>query len=87
MAYAEENNIPCSDYEELLARPEIEDLIRSEIDSIISASNGFKPCERIYRFFVLGKSFEIGRELSAKQEFMRYKVAELYKDKIAEMFE
>jgi long-chain acyl-CoA synthetase len=87
MAYAEENNIPCSDYDELLARPEIEDLIRCEIDSIISASNGFKPCERIYRFFVLGKSFEIGRELSAKQEFMRYKVAELYKDKIAEMFE
>lgn len=85
--YAQEHNIPCKDYEELITRPEIEDLIRYEIDSIVSASNGFKPCERIFRFVILGKSFEIGRELSAKQEFMRHKVAELYKDKIAELFE
>ena len=85
-SYAQENNIPYGNYEELIASPEIEILIRHEIDSIISASNGFKPCERVYRFFILGKSFEIGKELSAKQEFMRYKVAELYKDKIAAMF-
>ena len=86
-SYAEEHGIPSGNYEELIARPEIEDLIRCEIDTIISASNGFKPCERVYRFCILADSFEIGRELSAKQEFMRHKVAELYKDKIAEMFE
>lgn len=87
MSYAEEHNITCKEYEELVTRPEIEDLIRCEIDNIVSASNGFKPCERIFRFVILDKSFEIGRELSAKQEFMRHKVAELYKDKIAELFE
>ena len=87
MSYAEEHNIPCKEYEELITRPEIEDLIRCEIDTIVSASNGFKPCERIFRFAILDKSFEIGKELSAKQEFMRHKVAELYKDKIAELFE
>ena len=87
MSYAEEHNIQCKEYEELISRPEIEDLIRCEIDNIVSASNGFKPCERIFRFVILDKSFEIGRELSAKQEFMRHKVAELYKDKIAELFE
>ncbi|MCR4939440.1 MAG: long-chain fatty acid--CoA ligase [Treponemataceae bacterium] len=86
-SYAEENNISCNDYEELITRPEIEDLIRYEIDTIISASNGFKPCERIFRFSILGKSFEIGKELSAKQEFMRHKVAEIYRDKITEMFD
>ena len=87
MSYAEEHGISGKDYEELVACPEIEDLLRCEIDTIVSASNGFKPCERIFRFTILDKSFEIGKELSAKQEFMRYKVAEIYKDKIAELFE
>ena len=62
-------------------------LIRNEIDSKICDTAGFRICERIYRFALLKESFAVGRELSGKQEMMRHKIVEIYKDKIAALFE
>ena len=85
--YASENNIAYAVYEQLLETPEIQMLIRAEIDRLISAENGFRSCERIFRFELLAEKFQVGRELSAKQEMIRFKIAEIYKTQITKIFE
>ena len=52
----------------------------------VSAANGFKPFERISRTHLLHRPFEVGRELSHKQEVKRAAVAELYAEQIARLF-
>ena len=54
--------------------------------NLISAKNGFKMFERIAKFSLITKPFEVGVELSAKQEIMRFRINDLYKDKISAMF-
>ncbi len=85
-AFAKENNIAGSDYEGLLTQPEVNELIANEISSLISAQNGFKPFERVFKFHLLPKVFEVGVELSHKQEVMRHKVVELYAKEVRELF-
>jgi len=86
MAWAKDNNIPIVDYETLLAQPEVKELIDYEIGQAVNAKTGFKSFERIFRFELLATPFEVGKELSAKQEVKRHVVAELYKHRIAKMF-
>ena len=86
-AYAEQNNLAYMDYPSLLKTPEIDSLFASILNERISTNNGFRICERIYKFVLVPKSFEVGVELSAKQEMMRYKIEELYKEQIAGLFE
>lgn len=86
-AYAEQNNLAYMDYPSLLKTPEIDSLFASILNEKISTNNGFRICERIYKFVLVPKSFEVGVELSAKQEMMRYKIEELYKEQIAGLFE
>ncbi len=85
--YASENNIAYAVYDQLLDTPEIQMLIRTEIDRLVSAENNFRSCEKIFRFSLLSESFQVGRELSAKQEMIRFKIAELYKAQIEKIFE
>ncbi len=85
--YAEENGIPSENYEELLKREEIHALFEKIISDIIKSANGFRLCEKIYKFVLIPKSFEAGVELSAKLEMMRYKISEIYKTEIDSMFE
>ena len=85
-AYAAENGILYDSFEELVTKDEILSLIGNEIAELINAKNGFKSFERINRFELITKPFEIGVELSAKQEMMRYRIRELYHDKIAKMY-
>ncbi len=85
-AYAEENGIECASYAELLKNQDIQKLFESEVQSLINQKSGFKLFERINRFVLLEKPFEAGVELSAKQEVMRYKMAELYPSQIRELF-
>lgn len=85
-SYAKENGLNVSDYEELVKTEAVKSLIGNEINELISGKNGFKSFEKINKFEIITKPFEVGVELSAKQEMMRYKIAELYKDKIAKMF-
>lgn len=85
--YAETNGIQYDTYENLLASDVIQKLYETEIANLISSKNGFKMFERIAKFTLITKTFEVGVELSAKQEIMRFRINELYKNEIAKMFE
>ena len=85
--YAAENGIQYDTYENLLASNEIQTLYEGEIANLISSKNGFKMFERINKFTLITKPFEVGVELSAKQEIMRFRINELYKNEISKMFE
>ncbi len=86
--YARENYIPnTGTYSELLKHPEIKKLIDSEIATLVNGKTGFKPFERISGFALLEKPFEVGVELSAKQEIMRYKIADIYQKEIKSIYE
>lgn len=61
-------------------------LLGEEIRRQVSAENGFKDFERITRFHILVKPFEVDRELSAKQEIKRHAVADLYREEITGLF-
>ncbi len=84
--FASSHSIPTGDYEALLRRPEVLELFNSEITERINPKNGFKNFERIFRFRLLGEEFEIGRELSAKQEIKRHVIHDKYQDLIRELF-
>jgi long-chain acyl-CoA synthetase len=86
MAFAEENNIPIVDYELLLQQPEINQLITAEITDRISLKTGYKPFERVFKFVLLPKPFEPGKELSGKQELLRHKISALYAREIRQLF-
>ena len=64
----------------------IHNLIFKEFERLITQKNGFKPFEKIGKFVFLDKQFEVGVELSAKQDIIRYKINELYKWQIMMMF-
>jgi long-chain acyl-CoA synthetase len=86
--YARENYIPNEgSYGDLIRRPEIKKLIDSEIAAQVNGKTGFKPFERISGFAILEKPFEVGVELSAKQEIMRYKIADIYAKEIKSIYE
>jgi long-chain acyl-CoA synthetase len=84
--YAAENGIHYDTYDNLLASEEIQTLYDTEINTLISSKNGFKMFERVNRFTLIQKPFEVGVELSAKQEIMRYRISEIYSKEIKAMF-
>ena len=57
-AWAKENAIFIVDYESLLQRPEVVELIDFEVNELVNARNGFKSFERIFRFILLPSPFE-----------------------------
>ena len=85
-SYAKENNITYQNFDELLKNAEILKMFESEISSLVGPKNGFKLYERVSKFVFLKKPFEVGKELSAKQEIMRYKIGEIYKKEIASLY-
>jgi len=85
-AYAKQNGIPYIDVRNLVTLPEIYELLDSEVNQLISAKNGFKTFERIFRFKLIDHDFEINRELSPKQEVKRHVLDELYKKEITSLF-
>lgn len=85
-AWAEENNVPIEDWESLIRQPEVVELIDGEVYELVSAKNGFKSFERLFRFTLLPRPFEVGRELSAKQEVKRHAINAIYAKEIAELF-
>ncbi|MDR1858525.1 MAG: long-chain fatty acid--CoA ligase [Treponema sp.] len=86
MAFAEENNIPIVDYELLLQQPEINELVSTEIADRVSLKNGFKPFERVFKFSLLTKPFDLGKELSTKQELLRHRIMAIYARQIQRLF-
>ncbi len=85
--YANENNLAYENRVHLKDVHAILELLTEEINQLISSRNGFRPFERIFRFEVLRKSFEVGKELSGKQDLKRHAIAEIYKKEIARLFE
>ena len=85
--YLKENGISYLDRSALSAMDEVKSLIASELHSLLSLKNGFKTFERISRFAILEKPFEVGKELSLKQELKRFEIAKLYKKEIDSIFE
>ena len=85
-AYAKENGISFSSFEELAESEPVRELLKKEVGDLVTAKNGFKSFEKINRIEIITKPFEVGVELSAKQELMRYKVNEIYREKIAKLF-
>jgi len=62
------------------------ELINDEIQSRVCAKRGFREFERVFRFKLLAKRFEVGVELSRKEEVMRHVVDRIYAREIAALF-
>ena len=86
VAFAKENSISYSKYEDLLKDAEVQKLYETEIQNLVNSKNGFKMFERISKFVLLPKAFEVGVELSAKQEIMRYRLNDIYEKEIKSLF-
>ena len=84
--FAAENGMQYDTYENLLASDEIRKLYETEISNLVNAKTGFKMFERINKFTLITKPFEVGVELSAKQEIMRFRINDIYKNEIDAMF-
>lgn len=84
--FAEENHIPYNQAADLLESDDIRELMDGEINSLVNGRTGFRAFERVYRFAILKSPFEVGDELSAKQEIKRHVIAEKYRDQIEGLF-
>ena len=84
--YAAENGIQYDTYESLLASEVIQKLYENEIANLVNSKTGFKMFERINKFALITKDFEVGVELSAKQEVMRFRLNDIYKKEIDQIF-
>ena len=84
--YAQEQNIPYVDRAALTENPTIQELYHDEIQKKISAQNGFKPFERIFRFALLSAPFEVGEELTHTLKIRRAVVDKKHKKIIASLF-
>ncbi len=85
-AYADENHVPYMESEDLLESEGIRELIQGEVSSLVNTRTGFKGFELIYRTTLIPDDFEVGRELSAKQEIKRHVIAERYRKEIDALF-
>jgi long-chain acyl-CoA synthetase len=70
----------------LAVRPEVRKLLQSEIRRLICGETGFKPFERVAALELIGKSFEVGDELTMTFKLRRHIITEKYSDQIAAMF-
>ena len=85
--FADGYHIPYDQMSDLLESDEVRELIDSEINSYVNSKTGFRPFEQVYRFTVLKAPFNVGEELSAKQEVKRHVVADKYRREIERMFQ
>ncbi len=84
--WAKENGISYIDFDQLLQTPEVQDFFSSIIHESVSSKNGFKSFERVYRFTLINADFQVGKELSGKQEVKRHVIADQYEKEIRELF-
>ena len=85
-SFAKESGLAYKTYTDLLRTTEVNHLIENEVGLRVNAKNGFKMYERINKVALLEKPFEVGVELSAKQEIMRYKINDLYAKEIKSLY-
>ena len=85
--FAKTKNISYIDKEELLVLPEVQEQYHDEIQSLIHPKTGFKAFERIFRFVLLPKPFEVGKELTHTMKLRRNIVNDLNRKEIRQIFE
>ena len=84
--FAAENRIEYIDTEELVDHEELREQVRKEIESVVNAKNGFKIYEHIYRFKIIPKHFEAGKELTNTLKMKRDVITEEYKRQIDDLY-
>jgi long-chain acyl-CoA synthetase len=84
--YIKDNSIVYTSRDDFLEMPEVFELINSEVNTLVSSKTGFKAFEHIVRFKLIRASFEVGKELSAKQEVKRHVINEQFGKEIAQLF-
>ncbi|MDC7224150.1 MAG: AMP-binding protein [Spirochaetales bacterium] len=84
--YARENNLGYENRIHLSDVHAILELLDGEINRLICEKNGFRPFERIFRFALLRHPFQVGKELSGKQEIKRHVIGEEYRKEIEGLF-
>ncbi|MCF0261829.1 MAG: long-chain fatty acid--CoA ligase [Sphaerochaetaceae bacterium] len=84
--YLDSKNIKYKDKTSMYKLTEVHDLIHAQIQGLVNAKTGFKTFEQISQFTILEKSFEVNKELSAKQELKRSHVNDMYSKEIQQLF-
>ncbi|MFW5711575.1 MAG: AMP-dependent synthetase/ligase [Spirochaetia bacterium] len=84
--FAQSSGITYVDPEELLSNPEIQEYVHNEIQSQVNPKTGFRHFECIFRFKLLPKPFEIGKELTHTLKIRREVVYHEYQHEIDELF-
>lgn len=84
--WADTNRLMYSSWEGLLELNEVQMLYRSEIDARVGEKTGFRTCERISRFALLGNDFVAGRELNAKGTMVRAAVLKTHEKTFRRLF-
>ncbi len=83
---AKEKGISYVPPEDLLGDPEIQEYIHNEIQAQVSTKTGFKHFECIFRFKLLEKPFEVGKEMTQTLKLRRSVIDDLYEKEIKELF-
>ncbi len=81
-----EKGISYLEKEELFSNPFIEELMNNEIKSLVNAKTGFKAFERIFRFKLLPKEFEVGVEMTHSLKLRRNVITKIYQNEIRDLF-
>ena len=84
--YVMERSISYIDKRDLLENIEVQEMFHTEIQRLISAKNGFKPFERVFRFCLLTEPFEVGKELTHTLKVRRNIVEEKYAEELQDLF-
>ena len=85
-SFVKTSGLPYKKYSDMVKSVEVLHLIETEVATRVNAKNGFKMYERINKIALLEKPFEVGVELSAKQEIMRFRINEIYSAEIKKLF-
>jgi long-chain acyl-CoA synthetase len=84
--FAKERRITYIDKEELLGHAQILELVHEVVQHLVNPRSGFKSFERVFKFTLLPKAFEVGSELTAKLSLRRNVTAQKYAEQIASLF-
>lgn len=80
--WAETNSIADTQAEKLYTNERVNELIKADIRTFVSAKTGFKAHEKINNFKIIAKPFEIDDELTKLFKIKRHVVMEKYHDLI-----
>ena len=84
LQYAQDLNVPFTDYASLCAREEVIDLINQEVEKV---NQNFARVETVKKFSIIDKELTADdEELTATMKLKRSKVAETYKELIDAMY-